>query len=88
LRINGKFFSTGTEIADTINAYLVNDYDQKAPNNISRTLRSDLIKSQEWLTTKKISARQVAFGVKDTWPKYWMQIFGEPPPEMEAAPET
>ncbi len=83
LRINGKYLATGTEIAEVINSYLVSDYNQKAPNNVSRTLRSDLLKSQQWLIMKKISARQVGFSVKDTWPEHWAHIFGESPPEVD-----
>lgn len=82
LRIRGKDYSNGVEITQIINQFLVDDYDTKAPNNVSRTLRNSLLKEQEWLLTKKITARQTGFRVVENWQPYWENIFGEPAPEI------
>jgi hypothetical protein len=81
--LSGKFFAIGVETTEIVNEYLVSDYDQKATNNISRTLRSKNMQSQAWLLTKKLTARQKAFGVKENWQTYWTEIFGEPAPILE-----
>ena len=82
LRLNNNLGATGVQITDIINKYLVDDYSQKAPNNVSRTLRSDTISLEEWLISRKVSARQKVFQVKQNWPEYWEEIFGEPAPKI------
>ncbi len=83
LRINENFGASGVEITKVINKYLVDDYNQKASNNVSRALRSDLMKSREWLISRKVSARLKVFQVKPNWPEYWQEIFGESAPEID-----
>ena len=82
LRLSNSLGATGVEITNIINEHLVDDYNQKAPNNISRTLRSEIIKQADWLVSRKISARRKVFQVKQNWPEYWQDIFGEPAPEI------
>lgn len=82
LRLNKNLGASGVEITKVINRYLVNDYNQKAPNNVSRSLRSDLMKKQEWLISRKVSARRTVFQVKPDWMRYWQEIFGEPAPDF------
>ncbi len=82
LRIQNNIGASGVEITDVINKHLVDDYNQKAPNNVSRTLRSDIMDSEEWLVSRKVSARRRVFQVKPNWSEYWEEIFGEPAPEI------
>ncbi len=82
LRLQNSTGASGKEITDVINKHLVDDHNQKAPNNVSRTLRSDIMDSEEWLISRKVSARRKVFQVKPNWPEYWKEIFGEPAPEI------
>ncbi len=82
LRLQNNLGASGVEITQVINKHLVDDYNQKAPNNVSRTLRSEIIDSEEWLISRKLSARRKVFQVKQDWPEYWEEIFGEPAPEI------
>ena len=82
LKKSGHNLATGTEITEVINEYLVDDHHKKAPNNISRSLRSENLQSQPWLLTKHVSPRKKLFGLKENWEIYWLEIFGEPAPEV------
>jgi hypothetical protein len=78
----GRRFASGTEITRVINRYL-DDYDKKWPNNVSRALRSETLKSQKWLMSKPGQRRrQKWFGLADNWGQYWMDVFGEPAPDI------
>jgi len=77
-----KDFATGAEITEVINEYLVDDHHKKAPNNISRSLRSDTLQSQPWLITQHVSPRKKHFGLNEGWEIYWLEVFGEPPPKL------
>lgn len=82
LKKSGQEFATGVEITEVINEYLVDDQHKKAPNNISRSLRSDFLQSQPWLLTKHISPRKKLFGLREEWEIYWLEIYGEPAPKL------
>lgn len=78
LKKAGYEWASGTEITDIINDYLVDDHNKKAPNNISRALRSEFLLSQTWLVKKFSTPRKKMFGVVSDWEQYWLEIFGEP----------
>ncbi|MCB0029361.1 MAG: hypothetical protein KDE28_15705 [Anaerolineales bacterium] len=82
LRHSGNEFSTGAEITRVINEYLLDDHNRKAPNNISRSLRSKGLRSQPWLLAKRISARKELFGLASDWEINWLEIFGQRPPDL------
>jgi len=83
LKARGKSLSSGVEITDVINTYLVDDYNKKFPNNISRALRSPILQSQAWLMTNTTShPRHKRFGLAEDWQKYWKEIFKEPAPNI------
>ena len=80
LRKWGHESAVGVQITKVINEYLVDENNAKAPNNVSRALRSDLLQTQPWLATTVISPRKKIFGLASGWEAHWEQIFGESPP--------
>jgi hypothetical protein len=83
LRKKGKHYASGTEITLEMNKYL-DDYNRKWPNNVSRALRSETLRSQKWL--KPRSGRregQKYFGLAEDWGRYWVEVFGEPAPDVD-----
>ncbi|MEL7357010.1 MAG: hypothetical protein AAFN40_10660 [Cyanobacteria bacterium J06560_6] len=81
LRASGQSWSSGSDITDVINNYLVDDHHRKYPNNISRALRSSALITQDWLDIDDSSKRKL-FGLTDTWRDSWLKIFGEPVPNI------
>ncbi len=82
LRAEGITSATGVEITNVINVYLVGDHEKKAPNNISRALRSATLQNQPWLLTIPISERKKSFALRDGWEQYWLALFGSTPPML------
>jgi hypothetical protein len=80
LKREGVDFASGVEITRVINEHLVGDHNKKAPNNISRALRSRSLCDQPWLRTKRISDRKKVFGLRDGWEKHWQSLFQSSPP--------
>jgi len=84
LLVSGRPLSSGVEITDVINKFLVDDHHQKFPNNISRALRSPVLQSQQWLiTSAKSHSRYKQFGLVKDWQKYWERFFNEPAPQID-----
>jgi len=83
LRARGKEQVTGSEIAEIINQYLVDDINKVEPTNISKALRGKALQSQDWLHTEHIASRKKLYGLSDTWHSYWGQTFKEAPPALE-----
>ncbi|HLF90417.1 MAG TPA: hypothetical protein VI451_15825, partial [Anaerolineales bacterium] len=74
----GELPARGVEITKVINDYLVDDFHEVWPNNVSRALRNKTLQSQKWLKTKKINPRLKLYGLAKGWEKYWLEVFGEP----------
>ena len=87
LRMNGQETSIGVQITDVINEFLVDDHHKKAPNNISRSLRSAFLQSQSWLKTHVISERKKSFSLSDGWEVHWFDVFGSTPPLIDGTVE-
>lgn len=83
LKSQGVDSAFGVDITQVINDNLVDDHNKKAPNNISRALRSKTLQNQAWLATERISERKKRFSLRDGWEKYWVNIFGIPAPTIE-----
>ena len=74
--IEGVEYSSGAELTKLINDYLVSDTNQKFPNNVSRSLRSNKLQSQEWLDCRTdMHVKNKMFGLTDCWEIYWSEIF-------------
>lgn len=82
LKYQGFDSAFGIDITKVINNYLVDDHNKKAPNNVSRALRSKTLQAQSWLLTTEISPRKKSFSLVDGWQKHWLEIFDTPPPEI------
>ena len=82
LKAAGQDWSDGVTITKVINERLVDDYHKKAPNNISRALRSDSIQRLSWLKTKSVSQRKKLFGLAENWSEAWREVFEEPAPQI------
>jgi hypothetical protein len=72
----GEELVTGSKITNIINAYLVDEHNQKEATNVSRTLRGTTLRSQKWL----IVEHGPLYGVVSDWLPYWTEIFGEAAP--------
>ena len=78
----GREWSNGSEITDTINTYIISDNkNAKAPNNISRALRGEILLDEGWLE-KSISSGSPTFSLSDNWEKYWVDYFQSSPPKI------
>ncbi|MBE8999706.1 hypothetical protein IQ274_16050 [Nostoc sp. LEGE 12447] len=83
LRARGKKQVTGSEIANIINQYLVDDINKVEPTNISKALRGKALQSQSWLNTEEIASRKKLYGLSDNWRSYWEQTFNEQSPTLD-----
>ncbi len=82
LSLKGNSGANGVEITNVINEFLVEEHNQKASNNVSRALRSELLHSEGWLVAQKRSPRNTLFRVVDNWRDYWQRMFGDLPPAL------
>lgn len=74
----GIDFCNGAEITNVINDFLVGDGNKKYPNNVSRALRTEKLKSQEWLEIRSdLHPKNKYFGLSQNWKSYWDKIFEE-----------
>ncbi|WP_146027248.1 hypothetical protein [Bowmanella denitrificans] len=74
----GIDFCNGADITDTINDLLVGDGNKKYPNNVSRALRTEKLKSQGWLEIRSdLHPKRKYFGLSQSWKSYWVKIFEE-----------
>ncbi len=74
--IEGVEYSSGVELTKLINDYLVSVTNQKFTNNVSRSLRSKTLQSQEWLDYRTdMHVKNKMFGLTDCWEIYWAEIF-------------
>ncbi len=71
----------GAELTKIINRYLCDDYQQLAPTNVSRLLRSPVMAKQKWLrqTGKPRSWR---YSLAQGWREHWVRIFDSQPPGL------
>jgi ABC-type dipeptide/oligopeptide/nickel transport system ATPase component len=84
LRLSGIHASSGVQITDIVNEYLVDDHNRKFSNNISRALRSPALVSQPWLVIlNRYRGKRNFFGVSNDWPTFWESYFGEKPSFFE-----
>ena len=79
----GKFGATGAEITRIINNNLLDDQHHVEPTNISRALRSPVMKEQTWLI-KDIGSRgrSSIFSLGLGWENIWEEIFLSKPPSI------
>ncbi|WP_182026575.1 ORC-CDC6 family AAA ATPase [Vibrio rotiferianus] len=76
----GQELSNGTEITHTINNYLISQpKNRKAPNNISRALRSEPICSEKWLIRRERNDGPL-FELSSDWREHWESYFNLEPP--------
>lgn len=81
LRMCGVSGATGSEITRIINNHLLDDQHSVEPTNISRALRSPVIKRQKWIVTKEShKARSTIFSLGEGWENVWEEIFLVKPP--------
>jgi hypothetical protein len=83
LAANGKELSSGVEITEVINSYLVDDDNRKFSNNISRALRGATLREQVWLRTVGDDGRsRNLFGLEVGWEQSWQAVFDAPAPRI------
>jgi hypothetical protein len=76
----GNESSFGTDIAKTINTYLVDEDNTKESTNVSRALRSVKFKSLPWLLIRTdLHPKFKTFSLQENWETYWEEYFGETP---------
>ncbi|CAH1530154.1 conserved hypothetical protein [Vibrio harveyi] len=76
----GQELSNGTEITHTINNYLISQpKNRKAPNNISRALRSEPVCSEKWLIRRERNDGPL-FELSSDWREHWESYFNLEPP--------
>lgn len=74
--IEGIDLCNGVEITKVINEYLVGDGNKKFPNNVSRALRTEKLKSQSWLQLRTdLHPKSKMFGLNENWSEEWEIIF-------------
>lgn len=77
LKINNIESAIATEITNIINTYIVDEYNQKSSNNISRFLRSMSSKELKWLKINKLSPKKIIFSLTENWFESWKELFVE-----------
>ncbi|MCF2948059.1 hypothetical protein L0668_08075 [Paraglaciecola aquimarina] len=77
-------YSTGVQITNIINEYLIHESKPKKPNNISRELRDQgKIEKMPWLTLmSKTAGSGNVFCINELWKVYWKEYFDSPPPNI------
>ncbi|HGF6523948.1 TPA: hypothetical protein ACF2X7_001825 [Yersinia enterocolitica] len=76
--------SIGIDITNIINDHLVDEDNKKFTNNVSRTLRSKRLASQEWLLIRAdLHKKFKKFSLNNNWENYWIEIFNELPPDVK-----
>ncbi|MDQ2196141.1 MULTISPECIES: hypothetical protein [unclassified Vibrio] len=76
----GQELSNGTEITKTINNYLISQpKNEKAPNNISRALRTEPVSNEKWIIRRERSDGPF-FELSSDWRKHWEEYFKLDPP--------
>lgn len=74
-KANKKGRLCGSDITRIINTHLLDDQHQVEPTNISRALRSPLLKGEKWLSVKKVG-RSPMFSLRgDLWKAEWESLF-------------
>lgn len=79
LRANNRNVVSGTEITNIINEYGVDDHSRVLSTNVSRTLRSELLRSKAWLRCFERNGMPPRYGLQAGWEEAWRQVFGEAP---------
>ncbi|CAI1130472.1 P-loop NTPase fold protein [Serratia quinivorans] len=75
--------SSGVDITNVINQYLVDDDNRKFTNNVSRALRSKVLISQKWLFSRDdLHPKFKKFSLSKQWQDCWHEIFLTSPPEL------
>ena len=84
LRSCGKYGATGSEITRIINSHLLDDQHQVEPTNISRALRSPVVREQSWLISEKsFRGRSTIFSLGTGWEDIWEQLFLSSAPKLQ-----
>ncbi|MEP1742586.1 MAG: AAA family ATPase [Kangiellaceae bacterium] len=72
--------SSGVELTQIINNYLVGESNRKESTNVSRSLRSPRFKSLPWLLIREdLHPKFKSFSLNDNWPDFWREYFNEEP---------
>ena len=75
--------SIGVEITDIINDHLVDEDNKKFTNNVSRSLRSKKLITQDWLLIRTdLHPKFKKFSLSQNWKESWMNIFNEVAPSI------
>jgi GTPase SAR1 family protein len=82
LRISRRNVASGADIAGVINQYGVDDQSKVLSTNVSKTLRSALLRTQRWLTCYERGG-QPRYGLGNGWEEDWRVVFGEDPPQVK-----
>ncbi|PCD85367.1 ORC-CDC6 family AAA ATPase [Vibrio mediterranei] len=78
----GYSSSSGSEITQAINTYIISDpKNEKAPNNISRALRGELLAGEDWLDIVQQDGNPL-FSLSAGWKDYWTAYFKCQPPKI------
>lgn len=78
----GYEFSSGSEITDSINKYLISEKSSlKASNNISRALREEPVASESWLI-RNLENEFPQFSLSEDWEEYWSSYFNRSAPKV------
>lgn len=84
LRSKGKYGATGAEITRTINVHLLDDHHHVEPTNISRALRSPIMRKQTWLLKEKSKkGKSTIFSLGAGWEAIWVELFLSRAPSVE-----
>ncbi len=83
LRSIGSPPVTGAQLTHVINRHLLDDYSKVEATNISRALRSPVMKKQNWITRKPGNiAGTTVFELGDDWQSAWTSVFDVKPPDV------
>lgn len=76
----GKVGVTGVAIARILNDLALSEHEKKESTNISRALRSPVLRSQSWLVVAG-KTRRFRYSLGDGWKEAWVQAFSQAPPK-------
>jgi hypothetical protein len=80
-KAKGKNWCNGAEITRLMNQHIFSDQERKEPTNISRALRSPVLRDQEWLAVAG-SKGDWKYGLSEAWREEWRTIFGSDAPDI------
>ncbi len=80
LRADGTRWAIGAEIARLVNEHVFADVDRKHGTNVSRALRSPVLRQQRWLAVHGEPGAW-RYGLKANWRGEWQALFTTPAPK-------